>query len=200
MAREEKYGGPWLFWLIFLALAALAVVMFVPYKYEAGYLDVRGGRIRLVTKYFGIKMPESIKDSNLSKLYKQCIGEPLPPPDWRMDSDSVDGLFMKERGDGFLLEDFDALDSIINDYNGNIYSFAADNDAWRAILTTFMDLLQDPFGKRHRGINKVFVYQLQTLRDRKGKPLTTKDIPSAGDIRKSVAEQDRKMEQQYKKH
>jgi hypothetical protein len=194
--REEKAGGAgapkkrgrWRKYRLGILLAILAfliVAAIYPCKYVMGYLDVSGGRGRVMTKYFGLTVGEEVHDTYLSFMYKRYISEQLPSPDWRFSSFSAYNLTGNAVGfgDSFLLEDFNALrwNTGANYYIQN-NDFAADDDAWRAILTTFMDILQKYSGNRDRGVAENYVSQLVRIRDEKDRPLRAEDIPNADEM------------------
>ena len=175
----------WIIWtIVALVLLFSFAVILLPYKSSIRYLDMSAGRSRTVTKYFGfLKLKDEVKDTYLSKLYKKYVSEELPPPDWWYNDETADGLFVRIRGDSFLPREFYWLEDVI----ARDWELFADDETWRAYLTTYFaifQILEDNCDKREiAAFYNAYMLELRWQLDR---PLNATDIPSIEDARREL--------------
>jgi len=173
--------------IVLLLLLALAPIL-VPYKSTVGYLDMRAGRSRVVTKYFGfLKVEDEVKDTYLSRLYKNYVSEELPPPEWWYSSDTTESLYIHSHGDSFLPREFFSLEPAIARTFNSDWELFADDDTWRTYITTFFAIFQLPESKSdRRKIAEFFNGYTQEVRYQLDRPLHATDLPSIEDARREL--------------
>jgi len=143
-----------------------------------GSVDIMGGRVRYERYVLGVKVGDEVSETELSKAYRELVGEP-PPPVWKCTNfTDMIWTFAEETGDTdyglpaalacLVVEMFPASE-------GALFTV----EAQKAFVVNFFGLLRlDPY-QAEEYADKVLMLAIQ--RNKPDKPtVDAKDLPAIG--------------------
>jgi len=134
----RKCFWPGIALLVVLAIVLLVVGFFIPYSWSETQFDITAGRQRSVRYNLFQGTTYAVKETAVSQLYRQVVGEP-PPPKWHMVYGDKSWVLRGRLIDGTYSGPWMQSEALIEILRMD----RASNETKKIVLTRFFDLLQE---------------------------------------------------------